>query len=228
MKKYFFFMIFTSSIVLCADEEHVHNEISPLDANSPELIATFNAIQKIRLLAESSLKEAEGVNELRPLIDLSLGYKHWPNPNPTWYQTAQGLYLTVGVFPHSLRTPWGEVKVFDAVSCEKEETPEKVFNAFRALLKLSFVKNFGEDEEKVTIRFFKNHFKHEISKEELDQYRKSDTHISATKGNLSVYKVTAIDNKPLPETVSFCRKQYRTREIVKKNWQEMLNKISEE
>ena len=76
--------------------------------------------------------------EFEPLgFRIDNGQKNWPGSAPFYSQTKQGLYLSVGMTPDSLKTPWGEVKLFGGGS-GMGLTFEAFTQAFLKRFKVSF------------------------------------------------------------------------------------------
>ncbi len=93
--------------------------VLPLDHNSPELKATFNAVQGINTLAKIVEKEVctRWGAFLLSSKDCLL--------NAHYDQTEQGLYLNIyNGIPNSLETPWGKVTFYGERSLSESETKE--------------------------------------------------------------------------------------------------------
>ena len=221
-----------SIAIFAADNDNDKRQVSCLDHNSSKLRATFEAIQDIHRLAAETPKdvEADGGGELQ------LGVEGWPGSYPDQNQTKQGLFLVCSnSLPQYLATPLGKVSIFGKVIShfryDASKLP-KIFDAFREMLRLSFV---GIEGEYVQGRKFfvldKNGAINEIiTKEKLLGLYGSDERVvdNCSSGYAFIYKILAIGNTPLPNPIEADSEDYRKYKTVKESWNKLMEQHKKE
>ncbi len=191
-----------------------------LEKKKSELVVSgkydlFKIIQQIREVAEHAQQEVRDHGED---LKFSSVKKHWPNANPFYHKTEQGLYLSTENYPMFLHTPWGQVKIYGSGSYLMHDgiDPSALLtNIFFKHFTLAFERNvcdikdwkknhnpqIGYDESPVFHRIDDHQKRTQISQEDLQAYKNTDVNIQANyAGCHSIYKVLAFHNKKLPES----------------------------
>lgn len=211
MKHILLLSLFAHAMITAADEqEQAIVKRYPLDLDSPELVATFNALQEMHRIVRR--KERNGTR---------IGRYQIPEPSYGINQTEQGLYLHINDRTHQIyaATPWGRSEIVDESyfwghRTEPETGIRLLFSALRDSFTLSFVKN--SDENASAFQFYVDECNEECvgsDKEcdhfqsfplsELKKYKNTDTKILAP--GISAYAVLADKEKSLPQPKMFGR-----------------------
>ncbi|HEV2916985.1 MAG TPA: hypothetical protein VGW78_04510 [Candidatus Babeliales bacterium] len=193
--------------------------------------ALFKQIQTIRKIIAP--KVAEESTERGHISWVESGEKGWPDTNPCYHQTKEGMYLTIGSYPNHIGTPWGEVMLYGSGSSNSSGFKPFTLH-FMKNFTLAFIKNkcqnfdnlpFGVYEsDKKNIKFYKvdaQNNETEIPRESLKDYEGKDTLIQSNLcGCNSLYEILAVQGQPVPKLEQFkYYKEFRSYEDVKSDWQ---------
>lgn len=102
------------SVPLKASEEKVKAEESSVSAQevNKNLYATFCAIERLHEITS----EVSQTMQKKHGTMIVPGRELYPEPNPFYSISEQGLFLSVGTIPETLFTPWGEVRLSGSCS----------------------------------------------------------------------------------------------------------------
>jgi len=199
-----------ADLVATSMEEENKAEREREEANKALAFRTIQTIHRIAGNVAEDAKKRDGTR-------LDSGEKGWPEPRPSRGLTERGLFLAIESYPESLHTPWGKKEIYGGAS-GRYNGFLSIFQAFKnAGIVLKFVRNTGEGEttygtygrdEKIKLYKHiydpqKNKYSNEeISQEELDRLRGTDTHVTAHYcGYPSIYEIVSVGDTILPEPV---------------------------
>lgn len=188
-------------------------------------------LQKIYDIAEQVIQEAKVYD-----VSLRSGKKGWSSPNPYYHQTRQGFFLTVGSYPDSLWTPWGQIKLFGSGSGS--------YLGFMAVTQ-NFLKRFdwqfdtiqglNSQERGLVFRELVHPFTgneiHNIARENVLTPISRDAIVAKQGKNVlifadicgydAIYKLFKVDHALLPDPIMLSKDQYRSYETINVLWKLM-------
>ena len=201
----------------------------PTKENNTLTYDLFKKIQLIRSIAKNVAKQSKQLGHIR---SIELGEEGWPDPNPFYDQTKQGMYLSIDRYPKKLGTPWGQIMVYGSGTPSTNLTL-----AFMKNFKLAFKRNACQDfnhlpmgvydSDKKNIKFYKvdaENNKTEIPRESLNQYKGTDTLITSNLcGCKSLYEILEVKGQPIPKLEQFnYYKDFRPYEHIKADWKSKI------
>ncbi|MFZ5954650.1 MAG: hypothetical protein ACOYT8_06165 [Candidatus Dependentiae bacterium] len=223
-KTYVLLLTITKCLYVNSSEKQLL-EVDSIKKTEKYKIFTF--IQKIHQHAEdiaSHLKD-------KYCTFIKNGRQDWPGSNPSKYQTKRGLFITIGTYPHSLWTPWGEVKLYG----HGHGNTSKFILATKLLFEKMEVKFYGNCESmfgKEKVSFYEAQenspaetFKlKKINSEEYKQAKGTNKIIITDCGGCSIYEIMSLDGIRLESPELLPDIEYKESKAVHSEW-EAIEKI---
>ncbi len=177
-KKQWYLFLFLSSVLYACDQEDRYK--------------IFCALRKIEVTADSIARHAYEQG------DITL--KNGRRGKPLSKTHQHGLYMVSDWFPKTIISPWGKYELFSQGMYHLYPS-SFVHTKLCKYLTLQFLKNSGENKK--LVEFYKDDTVRsqeiEITKQDLDRYRNSDTRIFTRPPDyVSLYNIIAVDHQKLP------------------------------
>jgi hypothetical protein len=230
MKKLYSLALIFSLQTAIAMEKAMLTTIGTTGASiTPEKVATFCQVKKILSITKAIAEDLH----TRHNLWLQDGPSTWPESNPYYYRTKNGLKLFCGTYPSHLGTPWGEVKIYGSGGGKGADFTlatkflfQRVHTAFLRCPKLWLGYNQGfvgeVPQQAVDEKLSSQERSVALWSKELSDQEISDA-IGSSKiiiTNMeSSYAIKAIDGEPCPEMIEVVNfKEERPDDEVVTEW----------
>jgi hypothetical protein len=212
----------------------------------------FKIVMKIREITDKTIDEFRTYD-----LWVGKGSQGWPDANPYWDRTEQGLYVMSGGYPDLLATPWGQVKLtgggagkgyfflafgqvvlrrlhakFErAFTCSEDRDKGRCFYELKPgvdLLQESIKLAAQKDTHRLTGPI-EDYFD-AISEEELNKKRGQEILVTHSYcGNEARYRITELAGQILPELRYVQKRDWEMeKNEIKTTWLEFKERYSQE
>lgn len=212
-----------AAATLIAQEKGKQDKDKKEAQQKAELQTTFEAIFALREMAAKAADAYNATNQHHAKLNTT----EWPEPNPHWTQTSQGLYVACGLHPAQILSPWGSWDLYQTVPSfssdtfdEKDKAIAIFFGSFKgAQMAFTGIPEYPTVPKPKNLRYFKQGFKHPITEAEVGKLKGSGEHVFTSDCAYgALYEVTAVNGKPLPKPTLLKLSDHNDVKAVKADW----------